>query len=447
MTKRLKNGYFIYTFGCQMNERDSESLAGFLTQMGYEKVLQPEEAAVILINTCCVRESAEQKILGRLGELNKHKKADPEVIIGIGGCMVQQPGMSDKIRTSYRHVDLVFGTHNLHQLPIMIERCRQSQERIIDVWDSEGEIIEELPERSVEGIKAHVTIMYGCDNYCSYCIVPYVRGRERSRQPKDIVAEVESLVKQGVREVTLLGQNVNSYGKDLQPPISFGTLLQEVNKIDKLERIRFTTSHPKDFDPTLIEAMTKAPKVCEQIHLPVQAGSNAVLEAMNRGYNRAYYLDLISKIRQALPNVALTTDLIIGFPGETEEDFADTLDLLEKVRFDNAFTFLYSRRSGTPAAEMENQISDETKRERFQKLLKLQNKISLEQNEPLVGQVLEVLVEGPSKTNPDKLTGRTRGNKIVVFDGQEDSIGQIVSVKIEEVRTWTLLGNLEDTRP
>ncbi|QGG46827.1 tRNA (N6-isopentenyl adenosine(37)-C2)-methylthiotransferase MiaB [Heliorestis convoluta] len=439
MTKR---GYFIYTFGCQMNERDSESLAGFLQQMGYDKALAPEDASVILINTCCVRESAEKKILGRLGELNKYKKEDSNVIIGIGGCMVQQPGMSEKIRNSYRHVDIIFGTHNLHQLPLLIEQCHQSKNRVVDVWDSEGEVVEDLPERTVEGIKAHVTIMYGCNNYCSYCIVPYVRGRERSRQPKDIVAEVENLVRQGVKEVTLLGQNVNSYGKDMNPPLSFGALLQDVNGVEGLERIRFTTSHPKDFDPTLIEAMARAPKVCEQIHLPVQAGSNAVLEAMNRGYKREDYIELIAKIRQALPNVALTTDLIIGFPGEREEDFNDTLDLLEKVRFDNAFTFLYSRRSGTPAAEMENQVSDEVKRERFQRLLQLQNKISLEHNQKLLGQVVEVLVEGPSKTNPDKLTGRSEGNKIVVFDGQPDLVGQLVSVKIEEARTWTLLGQI-----
>lgn len=438
----MNNGFYIYTYGCQMNERDSESLAGLLQQMGYDLVTDPQDAMILLINTCCVRESAEQKILGKLGELRKYKLARPEVIIGIGGCMVQQPGMSEKINRSYPHVDIVFGTHNMHQLPRMIEQCQATSQRVIEIWDSEGQVIEELPERQVEGLKAHVTIMYGCNNFCSYCIVPHVRGRERSRLPKDIAAEVNSLVQQGIKEVTLLGQNVNSYGKDLTPPIPFGQLLQEVNQVNGLKRIRFTTSHPKDFDPRLIEAMASAEKVCEHIHLPVQAGSNRVLKEMNRGYTREYYFDLIHKIRQTLPGVALTTDLIVGFPGETDEDFEETLDLLERVRFDNAFTFLYSRRSGTPAAEMENQVSEEVKKSRFQKLLRLQNEISLEHNQALVGEKQEVLVEGPSKTNKELMTGRTRGNKIVVFPGSVEFVGHTVDIFIEEVRTWTLLGRI-----
>ncbi|WP_341479036.1 tRNA (N6-isopentenyl adenosine(37)-C2)-methylthiotransferase MiaB [Heliobacterium chlorum] len=432
------NKYLILTYGCQMNERDSESLAGFLRQMGYDEAASPDEATILLINTCCVRESAERKILGKLGELRKYKLADPDVIIGIGGCMVQQPGMSERIQKEYPYVDLVYGTHNLHQLPVMIEQCRSGQ--VVDVWNSEGEVVEDLPDRKVDGIKAHVTIMYGCNNFCSYCIVPYVRGRERSRTPKDIVREVTNLVAQGVKEVTLLGQNVNSYGKDLEPAINFAGLLLEVNKVEGLQRIRFTTSHPKDFDLELIQAMAKAAKVCEHIHLPVQAGSNRILEEMNRGYKREYYIDLIAKIREAMPNVALTTDLIVGFPGESDDDFEDTLDLLEKVRYDNAFTFLYSKRSGTPAAEMDEQISDEVKKSRFQRLLKLQNVISLEHNRALLGTTQEILVEGSSKNNKEMMSGRTRGNKIVVFPGSEEMIGRLINVKIEEARTWTLIG-------
>ncbi|MZP28582.1 tRNA (N6-isopentenyl adenosine(37)-C2)-methylthiotransferase MiaB [Heliobacterium undosum] len=434
-----KDTYHILTYGCQMNERDTESLAGFLQQMGYT-ASTPEEAGVLLINTCCVRESAERKILGKLGELRKYKLARPEVVIGIGGCMVQQPGMSERIRKEYPYVDIVFGTHNLHQLPRMIEQCQFGQ--VVEVWDSEGEVVEDLPERKAEGIKAHVTIMYGCNNFCSYCIVPHVRGRERSRAPEDVVREVQSLVAQGVKEVTVLGQNVNSYGKDLNPRVSFADLLRTVNGVEGLKRIRFTTSHPKDFDLALIAAMSESDKVCEHIHLPVQAGSNRILAAMNRGYSREQYMEMIGQIRQAMPEVALTTDLIVGFPGETEEDFADTLDLLEKVRYDNAFTFLYSKRSGTPAAELAEQVDAETKKARFQRLLQLQNRISLEHNKALIGSVQEVLVEGRSKTNKELMTGRTRGNKIVVFAGAEQQVGETVLVRIDEARTWTLLGTM-----
>ncbi|MBM7867248.1 tRNA-2-methylthio-N6-dimethylallyladenosine synthase [Heliobacterium gestii] len=434
-----KNTYHILTYGCQMNERDTESLTGFLRQMGYREAA-PDEAGILLINTCCVRESAERKILGKLGELRKYKLARPETVIGIGGCMVQQPGMGERIRKEYPYVDIVFGTHNLHQLPRMIEQCQFGQ--VVEVWDSEGEVVEDLPERKVEGIKAHVTIMYGCNNFCSYCIVPHVRGRERSRNPEDVVKEVHSLVGQGVKEVTLLGQNVNSYGKDLQPPVTFADLLRIVNGIDGLKRIRFTTSHPKDFDLALIEAMAESDKVCEHIHLPVQAGSNRILTAMNRGYTREHYMEMISRIREAMPQVALTTDIIVGFPGETEEDFADTLDLVEKVRYDNAFTFLYSKRSGTPAAELAEQVDADTKKARFQRLLQLQNGISLEHNKAHIGTLHEVLVEGRSKTNKELMTGRTRGNKIVVFAGDEHQAGETVCVRIDEARTWTLLGTL-----
>ncbi|WP_335324166.1 tRNA (N6-isopentenyl adenosine(37)-C2)-methylthiotransferase MiaB [Heliomicrobium modesticaldum] len=434
-----KDTYHILTYGCQMNERDTESLAGFLQQMGYT-ASTPEEARILLINTCCVRESAERKILGKLGELRKYKLVRPEVVIGIGGCMVQQPGMSERIRKEYPYVDIVFGTHNLHQLPRMLEQCQFGQ--VVEVWDSEGEVTENLPERKAEGIKAHVTIMYGCNNFCSYCIVPHVRGRERSRAPEDVIREVQSLVAQGVKEVTLLGQNVNAYGKDLNRQVSFADLLRIVNQVEGLKRIRFTTSHPKDFSLELIAAMAELDKVCEQIHLPVQAGSNRILAAMNRGYSREQYMELIGQIRRAMPDVVLTTDLIVGFPGETEEDFADTLDLIEKVRYDNAFTFLYSKRSGTPAAEFAEQVDAEIKKARFQRLLQLQNRISLEHNQAIIGSVQEVLVEGRSKTNKELMTGRTRGNKIVVFAGADYQVGEIVSVRIDEARTWTLLGTM-----
>ncbi|MDD4586766.1 MAG: tRNA (N6-isopentenyl adenosine(37)-C2)-methylthiotransferase MiaB, partial [Heliobacteriaceae bacterium] len=369
----------------------------------------------------------------------------PEVIIGIGGCMVQQPGMPEKIATGYPYVDLVFGTHNWHRIPVLLAEILAAKKPKREIWTDAGPIVENLPKRRVVGVKAFVTIMYGCNNFCSYCIVPYVRGRERSRVPEVILAEIRELVHQGIKEVTLLGQNVNSYGKDLVPVIVFADLLKMVNKVPGLARIRFATSHPKDFDPRLIEAMAGAGKVCKHIHLPVQAGSDQVLRAMNRGYTRDYYLSLVDNIRKTMPEVALTTDIIVGYPGETAADFEDTLHLVETARFDNAFTFLYSPRTGTPAAEKEQQVSPEIKKNRFQRLLHLQHGISLEHNQALVGQVIEVLVEGPSKNKPAVLTGRTRGNKIVVFPGNSELIGQLIGVRIETARTWTLTGQVTET--
>ncbi|MCW2279209.1 tRNA (N6-isopentenyl adenosine(37)-C2)-methylthiotransferase MiaB [Heliophilum fasciatum] len=435
-----KKGFFTLTYGCQMNERDSETLAGFLQDMGYVATEDAEEAAIFLVNSCCVRESAERKILGKIGELRKYKMADPGVIIAVGGCMAQQPHMVEKLRNSYPYVDLIFGTHNLHRLPQMLTECLQSGERVIDVWTTEGEIHEDLPARQANGLKAHVTIMYGCNNFCSYCIVPYVRGRERSRLPGDVIAEITALAVQGVQEVTLLGQNVNSYGKDLENPLSFADLLRQVGQVEGIKRVRFMTSHPKDVEPELIAAMAEVPALCPHIHLPVQAGSDRILRAMNRYYTRQDYLLLLGRLRAAVPHLAVTTDIIVGFPGETDEDFADTLDLVRKAQFDHAFTFLYSKRSGTPAAELPEQIDGETKRNRFQQLLALQNEISLAINQRLLGQVVDVLVEGRSKNDATRLTGRTGSNKIVVFPGDDQLIGQTVAVKINEVRTWTLLG-------
>ncbi|HHY60398.1 MAG TPA: tRNA (N6-isopentenyl adenosine(37)-C2)-methylthiotransferase MiaB [Clostridia bacterium] len=438
--EQIRN-YHIITYGCQMNEHDTEVLSGILEQLGYQWTDEPEQADVVLINTCCVRERAENKVIGLLGELKHVKEKNPDVVIGVCGCMAQQPGMAEKLREKVPHVDLVFGTHNVHRLPELLSMAQAADGTIIEIWDKEQEIVESLPLRRWNNIKGYVTIMYGCNNFCTYCIVPYVRGRERSREPQAIQEEVRAMARQGFKEVMLLGQNVNSYGKDLGLGFDFADLLQSLDDIEGLARIRYTTSHPRDFTDKLIETIKNAKKVCEHFHLPVQAGSNQVLKRMNRGYTREYYLDLVKKIRQAIPEATITTDIIVGFPGETDADFEDTLDLVAQVRFDNAFTFLYSPRTGTPAAKWE-QVDEEVKKERFQRLLELQNRISWERNQELLGSVQEVLVEGVSKTNAERLTGRTRGNKIVVFEGSEELIGQLVQVRICEAPTWFLVGEV-----
>jgi len=438
--EQIRN-YHIITYGCQMNEHDTEVLSGILEQLGYQWTDEPEQADVVLINTCCVRERAENKVIGLLGELKHVKEKNPDVVIGVCGCMAQQPGMAEKLREKVPHVDLVFGTHNVHRLPELLSMAQAADGTIIEIWDKEQEIVESLPLRRWNNIKGYVTIMYGCNNFCTYCIVPYVRGRERSREPQAIQEEVRAMARQGFKEVMLLGQNVNSYGKDLGLGFDFADLLQSLDDIEGLARIRYTTSHPRDFTDKLIETIKNAKKVCEHFHLPVQAGSNQVLKRMNRGYTREYYLDLVKKIRQAMPEATITTDIIVGFPGETDADFEDTLDLVAQVRFDNAFTFLYSPRTGTPAAKWE-QVDEEVKKERFQRLLELQNRISWERNQELLGSVQEVLVEGVSKTNAERLTGRTRGNKIVVFEGSEELIGQLVQVRICEAPTWFLVGEV-----
>ncbi|MDP4094215.1 MAG: tRNA (N6-isopentenyl adenosine(37)-C2)-methylthiotransferase MiaB [Bacillota bacterium] len=434
--------YSVQTFGCQMNENDSERLAGMLYEMGYTEAKDIKESDVIIFNTCCVRENAEVKVYGHLGALKKLKSENPNMVIAVCGCMMQQSQIVEHIKSKYRHVDLIFGTHNLYKFPEMLHDALNSRETIIDVWESEGSIAENMPIERKDGIKAWVTIMYGCNNFCSYCIVPYVRGRERSRHPDDIINEVSMLGRNNYKEITLLGQNVNSYGKDLENGLSFAGLLKELDKIDGIERIRFMTSHPKDLSDELLEAMKDCKKVCEHLHLPIQSGSTGILKEMNRKYTKEHYLELADKVKKTIPDIALTTDIIVGFPGETEEDFDETIDVIEKARFDMAYTFLYSKRTGTPAAKSEQQVSEETKKLRFEKLLEVQNRISKEINDEYLGKTVEVLVEGYSKNSPNKLTGRTRTNKVVNFKGEIKLVGKLVNVEINKVQTWSLEGEV-----
>ncbi|HAA42982.1 MAG TPA: tRNA (N6-isopentenyl adenosine(37)-C2)-methylthiotransferase MiaB [Ruminiclostridium sp.] len=434
--------YYLNTFGCQMNEHDSEKLAGMLSNMGYVETDDVDESDLIIYNTCCVREHAEQKVYGHLGSLKRLKEEKPELKIAICGCMMQQKEVVSHIEKTYRHVDLIFGTHNLHKFPELLYKSFDRDKMIIDVLYADGQIVENIPVKRKDNIKAWITVMYGCNNFCSYCIVPYVRGRERSREVKDIKEEVMMLGRQGFKEITLLGQNVNSYGKDLSVKVTFAELLYQLNEVPGIERIRFLTSHPKDLSDELIFAMRDLDKVCEHLHLPFQAGSTKVLKEMNRGYTKEEYLELVMKVKENIPGISLTTDIIVGFPGETDEDFEDTLDIIRKVRFDSAYTFLYSKRTGTPAAKSKNQVPDEVKKERFERLLTLQNSISREINETFLGKKVEILVEGISKTNDNIYTGRTRGNKIVNYKGSEDDIGKLKNVLIEEVKTWSLEGRL-----
>jgi len=434
--------YLILTYGCQMNERDSEVLEGYLENMGYCSTTSEKDADIILLNTCCVREKAELKVFGKLGELSKFKKEKPGLIIGVCGCMTQQDEVFQRIKTKAPYVDLIFGTYNVHQLPNLLVKIHNTGDAAYEIWEKEGEIVESEISRRVDTIKAYVNISYGCDNFCTYCIVPHVRGRERSRTPDKIVEEIGGLVKEGYKEIMLLGQNVNSYGKDLDNRFDFADLLVEINNISGLERIRYMTSHPRDFTDKLVETIAKCDKVCEHYHLPIQAGSNNILKAMNRGYTREEYLELVEKIKAVTPNFSITTDIIVGFPGETEEGFRDTLDIVEKVRFDAAYTFAYSPRTGTPAATMECQIEDEVKKERLHRLMDLQNKISLEKNLELVGSNIEILVESLSKTDSSRLAGRTRTNKIVNFSGDQNLIGKMVNLKITKAQTWNLVGEL-----
>ncbi len=431
---------FLQSFGCQMNENDSERLLGMLSEMGYTETDKADGSDLIIFNTCCVRENAEQKVYGHLGALKKLKRDNPELIISICGCMMQQKEVVEHIKSKYRHVDLIFGTHNLYKFPELLYNAITSKETVIDVWEASGSIVEGMPIERKDSSKAWVTIMYGCNNFCSYCIVPYVRGRERSRNAEEIVNEVTTLGHQGYKEVTLLGQNVNSYGKDLGKDSSFAGLLERINKVEGIERIRFMTSHPKDLSDELIYAMRDLEKVCDHLHLPIQAGSTKILSEMNRKYTKEDYLKLAKKVQQAIPGIAMTTDIIVGFPGETEDDFEETLDVLEKIRFDFAFTFLYSKRTGTPAAKRLEQVDEETKKKRFEKLLEMQNKISKEINDELLGKEVEVLVEGLSRNSISSYTGRTSTNKVVNFKGSKDLIGKLVTVKIDNVQTWSLGG-------
>jgi tRNA-2-methylthio-N6-dimethylallyladenosine synthase len=434
--------YSLFTFGCQMNENDSERLAGMLAGMGYIQTQDVNESDLIIYNTCCVRENAELKVYGHLGSLKKFKKQNPQLMIAVCGCMMQQNEVVDHIREKYSHVGLIFGTHNLYKFPELLYSALKSDTGIVEILDSSGMITEGIPIKRKDGVKAWVTIMYGCNNFCSYCIVPYVRGRERSRNLEDILSEVRLLGQHNYKEITLLGQNVNSYGKDINMDLNFARLLKEVNKIEGIERIRFMTSHPKDLSDELIEAMAACEKVCEHLHLPVQAGSSRILEKMNRKYSKEQYLELCEKIRKKIPGISLTTDIIVGFPGETEEDFEDTIDIIKKVRFDSAYTFLYSKRTGTPAAKSVEQVAENVKKRRFERLVEVQNKISRELNDALAGTKVEVLVEGTSKNSLNTYTGRTRTNKIVNFIGNKNLIGKLIKVKIIKSKTWSLEGEV-----
>lgn len=434
--------YTLLIFGCQMNFHDAEVVSGILEQMGYEKTEDAETSDLILLVTCSIRESAVDRVFGQLGALKRLKYQNPDLILGICGCLPQQEGAVERLRKQAPFLDLIFGTHNIHQLPELVERAKSEPGMVIDVWESEGEVVEHLPTRREDGLKAMVTIMYGCNNYCAYCVVPYTRGRERSRRPSDIVQEITELGRMGFKEVMLLGQNVNSYGKDLEAAVDFADLLSELDRIPGIERIRYMTSHPRDFTQKLIDVVVASNKVCEHFHLPVQAGSNETLRLMNRGYSREAYLDLVRRVREKVPNAAITTDFIVGFPGETDEQFEETLEMIETVRFDSAYTFMFSPRTGTPAATMEGQLSAETKRDRLSRLMQLQNHIGRQINEALEGQVVEVLVEGPSKKDPAMLSGRTRTNKLVLFPGDEGMTGKLVKVRINKGLTWTISGEV-----
>ncbi|MDI6602188.1 MAG: tRNA (N6-isopentenyl adenosine(37)-C2)-methylthiotransferase MiaB [Thermoanaerobacteraceae bacterium] len=437
-----KKKYMIFTFGCQMNEHDTEVLSGLLEEMGYEHTNSIKESDIIIFNTCSVREHAENRVLGRISQLKPLKNIKPDLILGICGCMMQEKNMSEYVLEHFPYVDLIFGTHNIHELPVLIKKAMESNSVIYDVWENNQDIVENLPMTRKDKIKAYVNIMYGCNNFCTYCIVPYVRGRERSRKPEDIINEVKVLADEGYKEITLLGQNVNSYGRGLEKKIDFADLLYMINEMNGIERIRFTTSHPKDLSDKLIYAMRDCEKVCEHIHLPVQAGSDRILKLMNRHYTKESYLLLVDKLRQNIPDIAITTDIIVGFPSETDEDFIETLDLVKKAEFDLAYTFIYSKRTGTIAAQMDNQVQDEIKHKRLDELIKLQNSISLEKNSRLKDVVVEVLVEEVSKRDINKLSGRTRTNKLVHFPGDDSLIGCLANVKITEPRAYTLIGEI-----
>ncbi len=438
--------FLIRTYGCQMNEHDTEVMAGILTEMGYESTQDTNDADIILLNTCAIRENAENKVFGEIGHLKPLKLEKPDLILGVCGCMSQQESVVNRIMEKHHHVDLIFGTHNIHRLPELIKESFFSKEKVVEVWSKEGDIIENLPKVRHGKIKAWVNIMYGCDKFCTYCIVPMTRGKERSRRPEDIIQEVRHLAANGYKEITLLGQNVNAYGKDFED-ISYGLgdLMNELHKID-IPRIRFTTSHPRDFDDRLIEVLGQGGNLLDHIHLPVQSGSNEVLRRMNRKYTREDYLELVAKIREAMPNATLTTDIIVGFPNETDEQFEETMTLMEEVGFEAAYTFIYSPREGTPAAAREDNVSMEIKKERLQRLNELVNKQSAESMQKLKGTVFKVLVEGESKKDPDVLAGYTERNKVVNFKGPKSMIGQIVEVEITEARTWSLNGVVAENK-
>lgn len=434
--------FLIRTYGCQMNEHDTEVMAGILTEMGYDPTEVTEEADIILLNTCAIRENAENKVFGEIGHLKSLKVEKPDLIIGVCGCMSQQESVVNRILKKHQQVDLIFGTHNIHRLPNLIQEAMFSKAQVVEVWSKEGDIIENLPKVRHGKIKAWVNIMYGCDKFCTYCIVPMTRGKERSRRPEDIIQEVRHLAAQGYQEVTLLGQNVNAYGKDFEDSdYRFADLMNDMHKID-IPRVRFTTSHPRDFDDHLIEVLAQGGNLLDHIHLPVQSGSSEILRKMNRKYTRESYLELVNKIKKAIPNVTLTTDIIVGFPNETDEQFEETMTLMEEVGFESAYTFIYSPREGTPAAVQKDNISMEVKKERLQRLNELVNKQSAESMKTYEGKTVKVLVEGESKKDDTVLSGYTEKNKVVNFKGPKSIIGKIVNVKITEAKTWSLNGEL-----
>lgn len=429
-------------YGCQMSERDAETLTAIATQKGYEVTKDLEDADLIIVNTCCVRESAENKIIGKIGQLKKIKEKKPSLKIAVSGCMVQQPGILERIRKRSAHVDIWTGTFDLDSFENLLDSALQGEKAIL-ISDKATKTSEVAPLAEKGKLRVSENIMYGCDNYCAYCIVPYVRGSERSRPLSDIVNEIKDLVDSGSKEVTLLGQNVNSYGKQDGFGYDFADLLAEIDKVEGIKRIRFMTSHPKDLSNKLITTVSQSKNICEQFHLPFQAGSNKVLEAMNRKYTREFYLERVESILEEIPHASISTDIIVGFPGETEEDFEQTLDLVNRVHFAQAFTFMFSKRSGTVAADLPDQVPLETKKQRLQKLIQLQNSRSLSWRQQMIGKSYDILVEGTSKTDQKQLTGRTRGNEVAVFEGNEDLIGEIVKVKIISANSWTLYGQFE----
>ena len=431
--------YYIQTYGCQANERDTETSSGILEMMGYTHTDEVKQADVVLLNTCAIRENAEEKVFGKIGYLKNIKKTRPNLIFGVCGCMAQEEVVVNKILEKFPQVDLIFGTHNIHRLPVLLKQAMLEKELVLEVWSKEGDVIENLPSHRANNYKAWVNIMYGCNKFCTYCIVPYTRGKERSRELDEIIKEVEELKNSGYKEITLLGQNVNSYGKDLNNDTSFATLLEAVAKTG-IDRIRFTTSHPWDFNADMIDIIAKYDNIMPSIHLPVQSGNDEVLKLMGRRYSKESYLKLFDMIKEKIPDCTITTDIIVGFPNETEEQFQDTLSLYNYCKYDLAYTFIYSPREGTPAAKMEDNVPLSDKEQRLYRLNELVNKYANEANQKYLGQVVKVLVEGPSKKNPDVLSGYTEHNKLINFKGDASMVGQIVDVRVTEAKTWALTG-------
>ncbi|MGN1146470.1 MAG: tRNA (N6-isopentenyl adenosine(37)-C2)-methylthiotransferase MiaB [Acetatifactor sp.] len=435
----------VTTFGCQMNARDSEKLVGILERVGYE-IIENENADFVIYNTCTVRDNANQKVYGRLGVLNGYKKKNPHMKIALCGCMMQEPSVIEKIKTSYSFVDLIFGTHNIFKFAELLTALFENQGMVIDIWKDTDQIVEDLPVERKYSFKSGINIMFGCNNFCSYCIVPYVRGRERSRSPKDIIREIERLVADGVVEVMLLGQNVNSYGKNLEEPVSFAQLLREIEKIEGLKRIRFMTSHPKDLSDELIQVMKESKKICRHLHLPLQSGSTRILQAMNRRYTKEQYLELAARIRREIPDIAITTDIIVGFPGETPKDVEETIDVIRQVKYDNAFTFIYSKRTGTPAAAME-QVPEAVVKEGFDKVLKTVQETAREQVARYQGSICEVLVEEMNENDSSLVTGRMSNNTLVHFPGNADLVGKLVMVSLDRCQGFYYIGHLVSEKP